>query len=100
MIYEVSVYHHLKGGTCQYESSQGQYFQEVPPMNFTIGGTAKINMSSIALERLYTGFPLLASMDPEFLLSNVRETSETTDTELFKAYSSTDNSVDTRDFFY
>jgi len=39
-------------------------------------------------------------MDPEFLLSNVRETSETTDTELFKAYSSTDNSVDTRDFFY
>lgn len=100
VLYEVSVYHHLKNGTCQYESSQGQYFEEVPPMDFLIGGTARINMSSIALERLYTDFPLLASSDPEYVLSNVREVAETTDTELFAVISEGDKSVDTRDFFY
>jgi hypothetical protein len=100
VLYTVSVYHHLVSGTCAYESVPGTYFEAVRPMDFTIGGTAKINMSSVALERLYTGFPLLASADPEYVLSNVRELAENTGTELFTPTTDFDKLIDTRDFFY
>ncbi len=74
LIYELAVYHHIKGQECSGDDGGGSNeFINVDPLEFTINGNAGIYYSSLALSRISELLPTLESEPIELKLTNIRE---------------------------